>query len=118
MPPVPDSPVAGRTFASSHFKAAYSQVSVPQGPMDLGGGGGAEIWLTLDVPAASTDATTSADANDGTDGNDAADDGSDDETAAEAEPDAVSDASDSDSEASNDEDGWSCDEEHGEVAYE
>lgn len=52
--------------------------------------------------------------------------GSDDETAAEAEPgrsamaepDAVSDASDSDSEASNDEDGWSCDEEHGEVAYE
>jgi hypothetical protein len=113
MPPVPDSPVAGRTFASSHFKAAYSQVSVPQGPMDLGGGGGAEIWLTLDVPAASTDATTSADANDGTDGNDAgSDDGSDDETAAEAEPDsamtepdAVSDASDSDSEASNDEDG-------------
>jgi hypothetical protein len=36
MPPVPDSPVAGRTFAGSHFKAAYKQVSVPEGPMDLG----------------------------------------------------------------------------------
>jgi hypothetical protein len=36
MPPVPDPPVSGRTFASSHFKAAYTRVSVPQGPMDLG----------------------------------------------------------------------------------
>ena len=36
MPPVPDSLVAGRTFAGSHFKAAYMRVAVPEGPMDLG----------------------------------------------------------------------------------
>ena len=36
MPPVPDSPVAGRTLATSKFKTAYMQASVPEGPMDLG----------------------------------------------------------------------------------
>jgi hypothetical protein len=81
--------------------------------------GGAEVWLTLDVPAASTD-------NDGTDGsndadtNDITEEGSDDETdatvaeadedTAMAEPDDGLDASDSDSDASNDEfDGCSSD---------
>ena len=36
MPPVPDSPVAGRTLATSKFKTAYMQALVPEGPMDLG----------------------------------------------------------------------------------
>jgi protein-L-isoaspartate O-methyltransferase len=37
MPPLPDSPVAGRTLASSNFKAAYTAAEVPEGPMELGG---------------------------------------------------------------------------------
>ena len=36
MPPVPDSPVAGRSLATSNFKTAYIEASVPEGPMDLG----------------------------------------------------------------------------------
>eukprot|EP01045_Picozoa_sp_COSAG04_P016295 COSAG04_NODE_1347_length_7134_cov_4.146695_5_plen_142_part_00 len=36
MPPVPDSPVSGRTLATSNFKAAYIEASAPEGPMDLG----------------------------------------------------------------------------------
>ena len=36
MPPIPESPVSGRTFASSHFKAAYTEAEAPEGPMDLG----------------------------------------------------------------------------------
>eukprot|EP01045_Picozoa_sp_COSAG04_P015780 COSAG04_NODE_1273_length_7466_cov_76.544319_4_plen_458_part_00 len=36
MPPVPDSPVVGRTLSTSNFKAAYSSVDAPEGPMDLG----------------------------------------------------------------------------------
>ncbi len=82
--------------------------------------GGAEVWLTLDVPAASTD-DGATDGKDGTDTNGVADEGSDDgtdETVAEADEDIVAmdesndslDAPDSDSDASNDEfDGWSSD---------
>ena len=36
MPPVPDSPVAGRTLQSSNFKVAYDRAEAPEGPMDLG----------------------------------------------------------------------------------
>jgi hypothetical protein len=37
LPPVPDSPVAGRTLATSRFKAAYAVAEVPEGPLQLGG---------------------------------------------------------------------------------
>ena len=37
MPPVPDSPVQGRSLATSNFKAAYSVAEAPEGQMDLGG---------------------------------------------------------------------------------
>ena len=36
MPPIPDSPVAGRTLQVSNFKASYDRASAPEGPMDLG----------------------------------------------------------------------------------
>ena len=36
LPPVPDSPVAGRTLQTSNFKPAYDRALSPQGPMDLG----------------------------------------------------------------------------------
>ena len=36
MPPIPDSPVSGRTLATSNFKAAYGAAAAPQGQMDLG----------------------------------------------------------------------------------
>ena len=60
-------------------------------------------------PAANADASGAASLLDGTY------DEAEPDTAM-AEPDTVSDVSDSD--ASNDEDGWSCDEDCGEVAYE
>ena len=34
--PIPLSPVFGRTLGSSSFKASYSDVTAPEGPMDLG----------------------------------------------------------------------------------
>ena len=36
MPPVPDSPVSGRTLAASKFKAAYTTADTPEGPMEIG----------------------------------------------------------------------------------
>ena len=36
MPPVPDSPVAGRKLSTSNFKVSYGRVQAPEGPMDLG----------------------------------------------------------------------------------
>jgi hypothetical protein len=36
MPPPPDSPMSGRSLASSEFKGAYGRAAVPQGAMDLG----------------------------------------------------------------------------------
>ena len=36
MPPVPDSPVSGRTLQSSHFGAAYSKAKPPKGALQLG----------------------------------------------------------------------------------
>ena len=36
MPHVPASPVWGRTFSSSNFKAAYDRAAVPKGPMEIG----------------------------------------------------------------------------------
>ena len=36
MPPIPDSPVVGRTLQTSNFKAAYNCAVAPKGPMDLG----------------------------------------------------------------------------------
>ena len=36
IPPVPDSPVKGRTLATSNFKAAYGAAAAPQGQMDMG----------------------------------------------------------------------------------
>ena len=32
MPPIPDSPVSGRTLASSNFKAAYNDADAPVSP--------------------------------------------------------------------------------------
>jgi ADP-ribosylation factor protein 1 len=37
LPPVPDSPVARRTLATSNFKVAYTEADVPEGQMELGG---------------------------------------------------------------------------------
>ena len=36
MPPVPDSPLTGRTLHTSNFIKAYDSASAPEGPMDLG----------------------------------------------------------------------------------
>jgi hypothetical protein len=36
LPPVPDSPVSGCTFAASNFKAAYTKAGVPEGPIEIG----------------------------------------------------------------------------------
>ena len=36
MPPVPDSPMAGRSLRTSNFKVAYGRVQAPEGPMDMG----------------------------------------------------------------------------------
>ena len=36
MPPVPDSPMTGRTLAKSNFKAEYGKATVPKGQMQLG----------------------------------------------------------------------------------
>jgi hypothetical protein len=36
MPPLPDSPMTGRSLATSEFKTAYGQATVPEGAMDLG----------------------------------------------------------------------------------
>ena len=36
MPPIPDSPVAGRAVRVSNFKASHDEASAPEGPMDLG----------------------------------------------------------------------------------
>jgi hypothetical protein len=37
VPPVPDSPVSGRTLATSQFKLVYTEAEVPEGPLELGG---------------------------------------------------------------------------------
>jgi hypothetical protein len=36
MPPVPQSPLSGRTLVTSNFMAAYDSAEVPEGPMELG----------------------------------------------------------------------------------
>ena len=36
MPPVPSSPVAERTLATSHFKQSYLACTAPQSPLDMG----------------------------------------------------------------------------------
>jgi hypothetical protein len=36
LPPVPDSPMAGRSFAKSKFKLEYGKATVPKGQMQLG----------------------------------------------------------------------------------
>jgi hypothetical protein len=37
MPPVPDSPVAGKSLAGAAFKGGYDKATVPKGQMQLGG---------------------------------------------------------------------------------